>query len=141
MLCGCSLSGLPAVRCLLKCLLSSGLQRASTDQGSPRNPSASANPLHLHIPLPTSSWGEPGSIVVGLSPMRQHLPQDQPMPQHRSDVFLPEANSASRREIESHCPRQQFLMDLSAFSMSNQILRLQEGRLPPSDIHWKAGNH
>lgn len=129
-----------------------GLRCASTDQGSPRNPSASANP-----PTPSQvmrCWNNPqvsnqepaevnraGSMAVGLSPMRQHLPQDQLMPQHGSDVFLPEANSDSRREMKSlAAPGSSFSWMSQPFQRATSPAAPRRRAAPPG-THWKARNH
>ena len=71
-----------------------------------------------------------GSVAVELSPVRQHLSQDQLMPQHRSDVPLPKA---SRREMESvTAPGSSFSGCHSPFN-EQPVLGLQGGELPPSD--------
>lgn len=124
-MCGSGLPGLPAVGCLPTCPPAAeaqtsplpGPQCASSDQCSPKNLSASANPPCTFTSLypqhhgvseqpshlqPTVCRGEPGWLhSTGIIPNEAASPQDQLMPQHRSDVLLPEANSASRREMES----------------------------------------
>lgn len=165
MMCGSGLPGLPAMGCLPTCPPAAeaqtsplpGPQCASSVQRSPKNLSASANPPAPSHPSTHSIVGcqnnphtssqqfavanQAGSIALGLSPMRHHLPRTSLC--HNTGVMSSYLKPTLPPKGRWRVSLPQVVVSHRCHSPFNEqpVLWLQGGGLLCSDTCWKARNH